>query len=147
MERTFHMLLYRAFHAQRNILRPYMRALGLGAGQPKLIAYLAEHGPCRQSELADYFSIDPAAISRMVESLEKGGFITVAADGKDRRRNLLSTTDRGLEAARAWLAKRAQVEEIMLRGFSPEEREAFSAYLTRARQNYVGWKEEHPCET
>ena len=83
----------------------------------------------------------------MVESLEKGGFITVAADGKDRRRNLLSTTDRGLEAARAWLAKRAQVEEIMLRGFSPEEREAFSAYLTRARQNYVGWKEEHPCET
>ena len=51
MERTFHMLLYRAFHAQRNILRPYMRALGLGAGQPKLIAYLAEHGPCRQSEL------------------------------------------------------------------------------------------------
>ena len=147
MQESMHMLLYRAFHAQRNILRPYMRALGLGAGQPKLIAHLAEHGPCRQSELADYFSIDPAAISRMVESLEKGGFITVAADGKDRRRNLLSTTDRGLEAARAWLAKRAQVEEIMLRGFSPEEREAFSAYLTRARQNYVGWKEEHPCET
>ena len=147
MQESMHMLLYRAFHAQRNILRPYMRALGLGAGQPKLIAYLAEHGPCRQRELADYFEVDPAAISRMVESLEKGGFITVAADGKDRRRNLLSTTDRGLEAARAWLAKRAQVEEIMLRGFSPEEREAFSAYLTRARQNYVGWKEEHPCET
>ena len=147
MQESMHMLLYRAFHAQRNILRPYMRTLGLGAGQPKLIAYLAEHGPCRQRELADYFEVDPAAISRMVESLEKGGFITAAADGKDRRRNLLSTTDRGLEAARAWLAKRAQVEEIMLRGFSPEEREAFSAYLTRARQNYVGWKEEHPCET
>ena len=147
MQESMHMLLYRAFHAQRNILRPYMRALGLGAGQPKLIAYLAANGPCRQRDLADYFEVDPAAISRMVESLEKGGFITVAADGKDRRRNLLSTTDRGLEAARAWLAKRAQVEEIMLRGFSPEEREAFSAYLTRARQNYVGWKEEHPCET
>ena len=138
MQETMHMLLYRAFHAQRNILRPYMRTLGLGAGQPKLIAYLAEHGPCRHRELADYFEVDPAAISRMVESLERGGFITIAADG---------TTDRGLEAARAWLAKRAQVEEIMLRGFSPEEREAFSAYLTRARQNYVGWKEEHPCET
>ena len=55
MQESMHMLLYRAFHAQRNILRPYMRALGLGAGQPKLIAYLAEHGPCRQSELADYF--------------------------------------------------------------------------------------------
>ena len=68
----------------------------------------------------------------MVDSLEKGGFITVEADESNRRRNLLTVTDRGLEAAEAWMAKRAQVEEIMLRGFSPEEREAFSAYLTRA---------------
>ena len=147
MQESMHMLLYRAFHAQRNILRPYMRALGLGAGQPKLIAYLSEHGPCRQSELADYFSIDPAAISRMVESLEKGGFIAVEADKSNRRRKSLSATDRGREAARAWMAKRAQVEEIMLRGFSPEEREAFSACLTRALKNYVDWREEHPCET
>ncbi len=147
MQETMHMLLYRAFHAQRNILRPYMRALGLGAGQPKLVAYLAEHGPCRQRDLADYFEVDPAAISRMVDSLEKGGFIAVSADESNRRRNLLTVTDRGREAARAWMAKRAQVEEIMLRGFSPEERRAFSAYLTRARQNYVEWKEGHPCET
>lgn len=147
MQETMHMLLYRAFHAQRNILRPYMRTLGLGAGQPKLIAYLAEHGPCRQRELADYFEVDPAAISRMVESLEKGGFIAVEADKSNRRRKSLSATDRGREAARAWMAKRAQVEEIMLRGFSPEEREAFSAYLTRALKNYVDWREEHPCET
>ena len=146
MQESMHMLLYRAFHAQRNILLPYMRALGLGAGQPKLIAYLAAHGPCRQQELADYFEIDRAAISRMAESLQKGGFIAISADESNRRRNLLTVTDRGLKAAEAWMAKRAQVEEIMLRGFSPEEREAFSAYLTRALKNYVDWREEHPCE-
>ena len=83
----------------------------------------------------------------MVESLEKGGFIAVEADKSNRRRKSLSATDRGREAARAWMAKRAQVEEIMLRGFSPEEREAFSACLTRALKNYVDWREEHPCET
>ena len=55
MQESMHMLLYRAFHAQRNILRPYMRALGLGAGQPKLIAYLAANGPCRQRDLAFIF--------------------------------------------------------------------------------------------
>ena len=55
MKETMHILLYRAFHAQRNILRPFMRELGLGAGQPKIIVYLEEHGPCRQRELADYF--------------------------------------------------------------------------------------------
>ena len=67
MEKTFHMLLYRAFHAQRAALRPHMAELGLGPGQPKLLSYLAAHGPSRQKQLADYFDVDPAAVSRMVE--------------------------------------------------------------------------------
>ena len=75
MERSFHILLYRAFHAQRNYLRPSMLELGLGAGQPKLLGYLAARGPCYQKQLAGYFDVDPANISRMVRSLEKGGFI------------------------------------------------------------------------
>ena len=45
MERTFHMLLYRAFHAQRNFLRPSLGELGLGPGQPKLLNYLMNRGP------------------------------------------------------------------------------------------------------
>ena len=55
MERTFHMLLYRAFHAQRSYLRPCLGEIGLVVGQPKLITYLACHGPCGQRELAEYF--------------------------------------------------------------------------------------------
>ena len=41
MERMFHILLYRAFHAQRNYLRPCFQEIGLGAGQPKLLGYLS----------------------------------------------------------------------------------------------------------
>lgn len=147
MKETMHILLYRAFHAQRNILRPYMRQLGLGAGQPKIIAYLDEHGPCRQRDLAEYFEVDPAAISRMLESLEKGGFVTVEADGNRRRCNLVAATARGREAGHAWLEKCAQAEEVMLRGFTEEERAAFCDYLFRARGNFVEWRREHPCET
>ena len=147
MKETMHILLYRAFHAQRNILRPFMRELGLGAGQPKIIVYLEEHGPCRQRELADYFEVDPAAISRMLESLEKGGFVTVMTDENHRRCNLVAVTDRGRTAGKAWLEKCAQAEEIMLRGFNPAEREAFRDFLIRARRNFMDWREEHPCET
>ena len=66
MERRFHMMLYRLFHAQRTELRREGAALGLGAGQPKLLSYLLAHGSCMQKELADYFEIDPAAVSRML---------------------------------------------------------------------------------
>ena len=57
MEKTFYMLLYRAFHAQRNYLRPYIGDLGLEIGQPKILAYLAKRGACCQKDLADYFQI------------------------------------------------------------------------------------------
>ena len=36
-----HMLLYRAFHAQRSCLRSAMTELGLASGQPKYLSYLA----------------------------------------------------------------------------------------------------------
>lgn len=75
MERTFHMLLYRAFHAQRNQLRPCIGRIGLEVGQPKILTYLAKNGPCPQKQLAGYFEVDSAAVSRMLDSLEKGGFL------------------------------------------------------------------------
>ena len=34
LEQTFHLLLYRAFHAQRNHLRQNLAPLGLAPGQP-----------------------------------------------------------------------------------------------------------------
>ena len=98
MERTLHMLLYRAFHAQRNALRPCFTQLGLGAGQPKLLGYLSRNGASSQRQLADYFEVDPAAVSRMLDSLQKGGFVTRRPDDNDRRRDLVELTPAGRQA-------------------------------------------------
>ena len=95
MESGFHMLLYRAFHAQRSCLRPWRAALGLGPGQPKLIEYLARSGPCSQRQLATYFEIDPAAVCRMLDALEKGGFVSRGVDRNDRRADTIAITDNG----------------------------------------------------
>ena len=132
MEHSLHILLYRAFHAQRNYLRPSLQELGLGSGQPKLLAYLAARGPCHQRQLADYFDVDPANVSRMVDSLERGGFVIRRTDG---RRDLVEVTGRGREASVLWQERCRQMEEVLLQGFTPEERERFADYLFRAYQN------------
>lgn len=136
MERTFHMLLYRAFHAQRNYLRPCLGEAGLEVGQPKLLEYLASHGPCPQRELADYFEIDSAAVSRMLDALERGGFVTRRQNEQSRRSNLVELTAKGLRANQIWQTRCREMEEEMLRGFSPEERAQFADYLARAYQNF-----------
>ena len=135
MEWTLHMMLYRAFHAQRNALRPCFTKLGLGAGQPKLLGYLSRNGASSQRQLADYYEVDPAAVCRMLDSLQKGGFVTRRPDDTDRRRDLIELTPAGSQAYGQWRAFCAEVEEQMLQGFTSQEREAFSNYLLRAYQN------------
>lgn len=135
MEHTFHMLIYRAFHTQRSYLRPQLDQIGLGAGQPKLLAYLDTHGPCTQRELADYFEIDPAAVSRMTDSLERGGFITRTSCESNRRCGMVGLTDKGSEANRKWQISCRTMENRMLDGFTEEEKSQFSDYLSRAYKN------------
>ena len=135
MEKTFHMLLYRAFHAQRNYLGPSITALGLGSGQPKLLAFLEENGPCQQRVLAEYFEIDPAAVCRMLDSLEKGGFIKRRAAENNRRAGRIEITEKGKQVNDLWKQHCRRMEEVMLEGFSAEEKHAFADYLSRAYQN------------
>lgn len=135
MEENFHLLLYRAFHGKRNYMRPYLAQAGLGPGQPKLLEYAVLHGPCRQRQLAEQFDIDPAAVSRMLDSLEKGGFITRQADENCRRAGLITATDKGRAAAGLWQRHCAEAEELMLAGFSEGERAQFLDFLARAGRN------------
>lgn len=143
MEGTFHMLLYRAYHAQSNYLRPYLGEIGLEIGQPKLINYLANNGPCRQRELADFFEIDSAAVSRMIDTLEKGGFVTRKIDEESRRSNLITLTYKGHEAQQKWQDHCRYMEEIMLKGFNEKEKAYFADYLFRAYQNFRERKGEN----
>lgn len=147
MEDTFHMLLYRAVHAQRNYLRSFLGESGLGSGQPKLLVYLEEQGPCSQRELAEYFAIDPAAVSRMLCTMEKGGFVARNTNQESRRSDCIELTERGVRFAKIWRENYRQMEGIMLKGFTMEERERFADYLLRAYQNFRTGKEEPPCET
>ena len=112
MEKSFHMLLYRAFHAQRGALRPCLTEVGLGTGQPKLLGYLSRNGPSCQRQLADYFEIDPAAVCRMLDSLQKGGFVTRCGDGQDKRRGRVEITPAGQAAYDAWESCCRGMEEI-----------------------------------
>ena len=72
MNYAIHTLLARTGHAQQNYLRPYLSQLGLSPGQPKVLRCLYAKGSCSQKELADYCEVDPAAICRMLDILERG---------------------------------------------------------------------------
>ena len=135
MEQTLHMLLYRAFHAQRGELRPSLNRLGLGTGQPRILGYLVRNGAASQKELADYSEVDPSAISRMLESMQKGGFITRKASENDKRSGVVDITELGRKAYAEWRNDCDIVEERMLKGFNDEEKAELMSFLKRVYTN------------
>lgn len=135
MEYAIHALLYRAAHQQRNAMRPYLRRLGLGPGQPRLLVSLERDGPSSQKRLADSLEVDPSAVCRMLDTLEKGGFVSRGVDRNDRRADTIAITDKGRRALEAWQQVGRQIDRLMLQGFTDEEVKQLAEYLERLRVN------------
>lgn len=60
-----------------------------------LLMGLYDHAPARPSELATYFGVGKATISRQLKALEDLGLIERRADPDDRRAHLLALTGEG----------------------------------------------------
>lgn len=140
---NFHILLFRAFHTQRNYLRPKQCELGLSPGQPRVLGYLLRNGACCQRELAEHSEVDPATICRMLDTLEKGGLVSRQTDSRDRRTGQVSLTEKGRQVYLLWQEQCIAMEQVMLQDFTEEEKTQFAAYLQRAYQN-LGGKRRNP---
>lgn len=138
MEYAIHTLLARTGHAEQNYLRPYLGNLGLTPGQPKVLRCLYTGGSCSQKALADYCEVDPSSICRTLDTLEKAGFLIRRPSRTDRRAGEVSLTPKGIRAFETWEGQCMILEKKMLEGFTPEEKEALSDYLSRIYRNMGG---------
>ena len=143
MRLTLNQLLFRTSQAKDEILLPVLTELGLGRGQPRILTYLLDHETGTQNEIANHFEVDPASVSRMVETLRKNGFITRTAIEDCRRANRLELTDKGRHTAEVWRVKYKALENRMLSGFTDDEKHQLENLLQRVLDNAKkGMKDE-----
>lgn len=139
MELPFNLLILKVFHAQKNQVRPKMTEIGLSPGQPKVLTFLALHGPCLQKKLADACDIEPATISKLLHSLEELELIERNNRPGDRRATEIKLTQAGQELFENEIAWRIDaINTTSLSGFSEHEREQFILYLKRMYRNLTG---------
>ena len=82
--------------------------------------------------------MDPSAICRMLDSLERGGFVTRSPSPNDRRSGQVELTQQGRDALETWEGRCKVIEAQMLQGFSPEERAQLRDFLERTYRNVGG---------
>lgn len=94
-----------------------------------------------QKELAERFSITPAAVTGILKGLERDGYITRSA-GMDTRVNEIFITPLGREVVMKSTEAFQRVDRAMFDGFSDEELELYISMLERIEKNLLRRKEE-----
>ncbi|GAA2853064.1 hypothetical protein Acy02nite_50990 [Actinoplanes cyaneus] len=96
-----------------------------------VLAALADFGPHAQRDLSDRLSIDPSDMAKVIDQLAGTGHVGRARDDADRRRVLVTITLSGRELLAQLLKETAAVDDIVLSGLTPSEREQLHGLLLK----------------
>src|SRR3954467_10367527 len=101
--------------------------------RPRDVAALIElrdSGELTQQSLCGQLHLDPTNLVAILNELEERGYATRRRDPKDRRRHLVEVSKKGLAVIDKVSKVMDGVEEDLLEGLEPAEREQLSALLT-----------------
>jgi DNA-binding MarR family transcriptional regulator len=131
-------LLARVCELRHRCMHDRLDDLGLYKGQPLMLRVLWAQDGITQSELTDRLQRCPSTISKMVQRMEKAGFVARKPDPGDERLSRVYLTDAGRDI-------RPQVEEIWrvfeeeaFAGLSGKELGVFRDLLVRVWRNMEG---------
>jgi len=118
----------------RTVFDRRVRGLGLTRGQWLVLTRLYRRPGASQTELADMLEIDRASAGRMIDRMEKAGWVQRRADDAgDRRINRLYLTPEARKAhTRMWKIAEATVDDA-LESLSDREREQFTEMTARVK--------------
>lgn len=135
MNPLIHTMLFRLTQQIREWQDPYMQAIGLTHGQPRVLRYVSMHDGCKQADIANYYNIKGSTVSKIVDDLEKSGFLEKRQAENSRRSASLSLTEEGIVCFEKANAIQINMQKQMLSGFSEEEAEQFRNFIAKATKN------------
>lgn len=127
-------LAYASKHHQ-NYFTAALDELGLQGGQEFVLAQLSETNGCSQSSLAEALSVKPPTITKIVRKLEEADLIERRQDPDDARVQQVFLTEDGEELIEPIEACWELGEEVMLDGFTTEERLLLRRMLIQIQEN------------
>lgn len=100
----------------------------------QIILFLHEHGACPMQEISQGTGHDFPSTSRMVSNLEEKGFLSKQADKLDKRKKIVTLTEKGQEAVIEIRETFSLVLEKVLASLSLLERREMHRMLSEIEQ-------------
>lgn len=108
---------------------------GLNSSQHMFLTKICRQPGMSQDSLIDTTYVHPSNIVRTIAALEKKGLLTRAPSEEDRRTCRLYPTEQAM-AIVTWVEQACtQTEDVLLQGFTEEEKAVFLSALMRMGKN------------
>jgi MarR family transcriptional regulator, multiple antibiotic resistance protein MarR len=132
---TFFTELVRVETRLYNAVEERMKAeAGVGAGHFELLRYVRDHSDARVADLASAFAIGVGTTSKIVDRLEKQGWVERRPNPANRRSSLLALTPAGESVvSRAEPVWQTAIQQILGGAVTPDELTALSLVLDALR--------------
>jgi len=118
-----------------------LESMGLYRGQPKMLFLLDKEDGLTKKELAERFEVSAPTVTKMVERLEKNGFLTTKKDEKDKRITRVYISDKGRSQLHELRDFRSEAADIYFKDMSDEEIETLNTLLEKVKKNISEHKE------
>lgn len=125
---------------------------GLKAQETLALRVISFHQELSQQSLADHLGVDKAEVTRLVNKLEAGGYLTRTVNPKDRRERLIASTPKADAEKEHGIAVTDHFYSWLLSDLPPAEKEQFTATLQKlfdrasaARADHFKELEDFPC--
>ena len=119
------------------LFRQYAGELPLTEAQCRVAVYLASKNgePVSQRQIEAHAGITHPTAKGLLQRMEEKGFVRTAFDSTDKRVKHVYLSELSLDLQEKYGKAVQQVESILLKGFSDEEREQLRSLLSRVYDN------------
>jgi MarR family transcriptional regulator, transcriptional regulator for hemolysin len=135
-------LFYLLHDAQRQIRKHFDRRatrLQLTRAQWRALKATSRQEGLSQTELAEYLDMEPIPVGRVIDRLEKTGFVERRSDPGDRRRWRLYLTPKAHAVVGEMDLIAGELRDDALRGIPREDLDAMMRTLARMKENLAAF--------
>jgi MarR family transcriptional regulator, organic hydroperoxide resistance regulator len=132
---TLDFLLAQVCHHHQFRANALLEAIGLYRGQPPVLFALWDQEGLTHTQLAERLQNTPATITKMIQRMEKAGFVQRRPDANDQRVSRVYLTEAGRAIQSQVQAIWDTMEAETFAGFTGEESLLLRTFLLRIRQN------------
>jgi len=128
-------LLGHLCHLHHQRIRTLVEDMGLYRGQPHVLRAIWKNEGQTHSELAAQRGVQPSTISKMIQRMEKAGFVVRRADPDDQRVSRVYLTDHGRAVQDEIHRTLCAIEGETVQDLTTEERLLVRRLLMQMRDN------------